>query len=332
MIAPNDYHNVRRWLDGCRRPLLVTHRAPDGDAIGALAAMTLALSELDLDPRAALFEPLAARYALLQEAIRWRRWDEERQTLAVECDAVVILDTCAWSQLEPIADYLPEAPRTLVIDHHPAPDPIATRPGDLRVRDQTAGALCLILAEWIKAVGVPLSPPLATALFVGLATDCGWFRYANTDARALRTAAELVEAGANPNAIHRAIYQQDPPARLRLIGRLLLSLEMHAGGRLAVMTLRRTDFEAVGADHSMTEELVNEAGRLGGTEAMVLFTEQPDGGVRVNFRSKGLLDVSALARRFDGGGHTRASGARPTGTWDEVVPGIIAATVAALGD
>jgi len=164
MISPQDYLNVRTWLEQARRPLLVTHRRPDGDAIGALAALTLALRELGCEPRPTLFEPFPARYAYLQDLADWHHWPEQRQRLVGECDAVVILDTCAWSQLEDVADFLPQAPRTLVIDHHPTRDPIATRPGDLQLFDETAGAVCLILAEWVRACGVRVTPPIATAL------------------------------------------------------------------------------------------------------------------------------------------------------------------------
>ncbi len=292
--------------------------------------MTLALRQLGLDPRPTLFEAFPPRYALLRDGVSWHRWDQSRDTLAAQCDALAIFDTCSLSQLEPIANYLPLAPRTLVIDHHPSHDAIANRPGDLRLCDETAGAVCLILAEWIKAVGIPLSPSLATALLVGIATDCGWFRFPNTDARVMKMAAELVAAGAVPNTIWASLHEQDQPAKLRLIGRMLDSLRLYADDRLAVMTLRAADFAAVGADHTMTEDLINEAGRLGCTEATVLFTEEPDGSVRINFRSKRSLDVAALAGRFNGGGHTRAAGARPPGAWDEVVPRVIAATIASV--
>lgn len=331
MIAPQDYHNVRTWLEACRRPLLVTHRRPDGDALGALAALTLVLRGWKQDPRPVLYEPFPPRYALLAGLTAWHDWGQEHGKLTAECDALVILDTCAAAQLEPLAGYLPHAARTLVIDHHATRDPLATRATDLCLFDESAGAVCLLIAEWMKTAGVALTAPIATALLTGLGTDCGWFRFANTDARMLRKAAELSEAGASANAIYRAIYEQDPPAKLRLIARMLETLELHAGGRLAVMSLRKTDIEAAGADRALTEDLVNEAGRLAGMEATLLFTEERDGRVRVNFRSKSTLDVAALASRFGGGGHTRAAGARPAGTWDEVVPRVIAETLAALG-
>jgi phosphoesterase RecJ-like protein len=113
---------------------------------------------------------------------------------------------------------------------------------------------------------------------------------------------------------------------------MLQTLELHADDRLAVMKLRQADFDAAGATRDMTEDLVNEAGRIGCTEATIMFTEEPDGSVRVNLRSKQSLDVSALAQRFNGGGHARASGARPDGPWDEVVQRVIAAAVKALDE
>ena len=330
MNAETDYHNIRAWLGHCQRPLLVGHDRPDGDALGAIAGMSLLLGQIGLDPLPVLFGPMLPRYTMLQGLVPWKRWDLEHAHLADAGDALIIIDTCSWTQLEPIAAYLDKAPRTLVLDHHATYDAIGTRPDDLRLVDGTAGAVCLLVAEWARTAGLKLTAPIATALFAGLATDCGWFRFPNTDARLLRVAADLVEAGAASDAIYSSLYEQDPPAKQRLVGRMLHPLELHADGRLAVLTLRDADFTAAGADRTMTEDLVNEARRLAGTESTLLLTEEPDGRVRANFRSKETLDVAALARQFGGGGHPRAAGARPNGTWDEVVPRVIAATVAAL--
>jgi phosphoesterase RecJ-like protein len=170
----------------------------------------------------------------------------------------------------------------------------------------------------------------ATALFVGIATDTGWFRFSNADARTLRVAADLIEAGVDASGLYNTIYQQDSLPKVHLVARALAGLKLEADGQLAVMCLRQADFKATGADSTMTENLVNEATRLGSTEATLLFTEEPDGVIRVNFRSKRRLDVSELARRFGGGGHVRAAGARLRGEWDSVVPPVIAETIAAL--
>lgn len=331
MVRPVQFQQLSDWLARCRRPLLVTHRRPDGDALGALAGLGAALRQGGLVPQVVLFEPWPARYELLEAGTSWELWDQAREALTAACDALVILDTCSLAQLEPLGAYLSRAPRTLVIDHHLTRDGLAGRAGDLRVLDETAAATCLILAEWVQAAGLSCGPAMATALLAGIATDCGWFRFANTDARALRVAAELAARGAVPGAIHRALYQQERPERLRLTARMLAGLRLHADGRLAVMGLRRADLAASGADPSMTEDLVNQAMCLGCAEAALLFTEEQDGLVRVSFRSKQELDVSALAARFGGGGHARAAGARLRGRWEEVVPRVVAAAAAALG-
>jgi bifunctional oligoribonuclease and PAP phosphatase NrnA len=330
MIGPRDFDNVRTWLANCRQPLLITHRRPDGDALGALAALGRALGQLHVTPLIALYEPLPPRYGLLAELAAWQQWQEPAAALAERADALVIVDTCAYAQLEPVRTYLEHAPRTLVIDHHPTRDAIGTRPGDLRLIDESAGAVCVLIGEWLQACGLALDPAIATALLVGVGTDTGWFRFSNTDGRALRLAADLAAAGAPPNAIYRYIYEQDAAARLRLIGQMLLHMELLAEGRLAVLRLRRSDFAAAGADGAVTDDLVNEAGRLAGLEATLLFLEEPDGSVRVNFRSKQTLDVAVLAQRFGGGGHARAAGARPPGTFDEVVARVVDATLRAL--
>jgi phosphoesterase RecJ-like protein len=330
MLADGDFHSVTTWLAQCQRPLVISHQRPDGDSLGAMAAMALALQRRGVHPLSALYEPFPPRYAFIAPLITWCQWEDVRDVAPGDCDAVILLDTCALSQLEPVAAFLTQAPPTLVIDHHATHDPIAMRAGDLRVFDDTASATCLMVAEWARIVGLEYDEPLATALFTGIATDCGWFRFSNTDARTMRLAADLVEAGADASRTYGAIYQQDPPARLRLIAHMLDHLELKADGKLAVMYLRRADFEATGADSTMTSELVNEATRLASTEATLLFTEESDGTIRVNFRSKRSLDVSALARRFGGGGHARAAGARLRGEWERVVPRAIAETLEAL--
>ena len=330
MISDFEYHQLTAWFDECQSPMILSHMRPDGDSLGAMAAVHFALQQLGKQPESVLYEPIPGQYQFICDMLPWRNWDAVRDVLAHNCDAVVIVDTCALPQLEPVLDFLPRAPRTLVIDHHATRDSIGTRSGDLRVFDETAGAVCVMLSEWIRTLKIKCNAPLATALFTGIATDCGWFRFSNTDARTMRITADLVEAGASPSGIYNAIYQQEPVAKLRLIANMLTNLELLADGKLAVMYIRAADFQSTGGDQTMTSDLVNEAARLASTEATLLFTEEGDDTIRVNFRSKRRLDVSALARRFGGGGHARAAGARLRGSWDNVVPRVIAETMEAL--
>lgn len=324
-------HDVAAWLTRFREPLLLTHVRPDGDAIGSLAALSMALAQHGMEPRTTLFGPLPRRYAMLSEAANWLDWEESREVLKQSCDCVIIADTCALAQLEPAASWLLSGGPTLIIDHHVSRDRIGTRDVDLCLFDESASACALQVAELLPALGVSVTAPLATALLVGIGTDTGWFRYSNTDARTLRMVADLAAAGADVSGIYSAIYQQEPAAKLRLIARMLDQIELHAGGQLAVLKLRPADFEAAGADRSMTEDLVNEAGRLAGVEATLLFTEEPGNPIRLNLRSRSRFDVASFARRFGGGGHERAAGARLNGAWEEVVPRVVAEVARLLG-
>jgi phosphoesterase RecJ-like protein len=321
-----DFDKLHAWLSACQKPLLVTHRRPDGDALGAVAAMAGAVRGLGQSPLPTLYEELAPRYAFIAD-MPWRRWDTERTALVADCDALIICDTCSKSQLEPVADWLADAPRTLVIDHHPSPEEIGLRDGDLRIIDPTAGAASLIVAEWLFDRDLEVTPAMATALYVGIASDTGWFRFSNADARVHAATSRLLAAGVEPAPLYRQINEGLPAAKLRLIGRMLDSLELHGDGQVAVLSLRRVDFAAADADRSMTEDLINEATRLEGTEVTVLFTEQNDGTVRVNLRSKERVDVSKLAAQFNGGGHARAAGARPVGVWEDIVPQVVEAAI-----
>ncbi len=272
-------------------------------------------------PSVCLFEPPAPRYHFLKWSNGLRV--EENPVAMAPADALIILDTCSRKQLEPAARLLADSPRTLVIDHHATVDDIATGPRDLRIIDPSAGACCLLLHEWLLAANISCDPATAAALFTGIATDSGWFRFSNADERLLRAAAELTARGARPSNIHADLFQHDPLGRLRLAGCVLSSLELHADGLLAVMGLRDSDFARVGADRSMTEDLVNQAGSLEGIEAFVLFTEEPD-CIRANFRSRTWLDVAALAAEFGGGGHARAAGARLPRDWEAQTRRVIA--------
>lgn len=315
--------SVAAWLAACRRPLIVTHRRPDGDALGSAAGLARGLASGGAAASVALFEPLPARYQLLESATNWVCTEQQRVALQQSCDALILLDTCAFAQLEPIADWIPAAPRTLVIDHHVTRDPIATRPSDLRLIDPAASATALLVAELLDQTGRPPDRDAAVALFVGIATDTGWFRFSNTDPRTLRCAARLIEAGVEPASLYDRVYQQDPAPKLRLIGRLLTHLELRCGGALAVLRLRQADLAAVGADQGMTEDLVQEANRAAGVFVTVLFSEDADGRIRINLRSKHTVDVSAIAQRFGGGGHVRAAGARVEGEFEAVVAKVL---------
>lgn len=299
-----------------RRPVLMSHAKPDGDAMGSLLAMHSLLSAKGIAATALCFEPVPDRYQFMAGA-KGTAVGDAAQAAGVlsQADGVIIMDTCTYSQLEPVADWLrtTRLPR-FVIDHHLTRDPITDR----MLVDTSASATCAMIYELARFAEWPMDPPTAACLFVGIATDTGWFRHSNTDDRALAAAAELTALGVRPHELYEALYLKESAGRVRLLGEALGTLELLAGNQLAIMTLSRDAFRRADATAADTEDIVNEPLRIASVVVSILLVEQDDGVTRVNFRSKAPgsnshrpdVDVSAIARQFGGGGHHRAAGAR----------------------
>lgn len=352
---PIDFSAATRFVARWRRPLLVSHTRPDGDAIGSLVAMRAFLRAAGADPLAVIFDGIPYRYAFLDrdEPLRVLGRDVSVDDLA-RVDGVVIVDTASYGQVEPLGDWLRNTrPPCLVVDHHITRD----LPAECWVVDESAAATCLILFDWARAARWPVDAATAEALFVGLGTDTGWFRHSNTDARALAAAADLAACGVSANHLAQRLFQSDHEARVRLLAEVLQSLELHCDGRLAITTLAASSIARLGARLSDSEDVVNEPLRIATVVASVFLVEQPPAAgaqvelrgvpqsgtetappiIRINFRSKAPLspgdvdiDVAAIARSFGGGGHRRASGARVASTLGDAKSKVLAAMSAAL--
>jgi phosphoesterase RecJ-like protein len=328
---------VQSAVSGMKRPLLISHVNPDGDALGSLSAMRDLLIARHAEPRTLLFDEIPRRYALFEERGPWtiRR---DRPVPARELhdrDGVIVFDTCTYNQLSPVAEWLRNSALPKVaVDHHVTRDDLA----DTYLIDESAAATCLMIYEWCEAIGWSIPPVARQALFVGMATDTGWFIHSNTDGRVLRAASELVSQGVAAHELHGRIYQADSPARVRLLGAALATMELHAENRLSVLSLSSGDIRGVGATSADTEDIVNEPMRIADVVVSVLLVEQDDGVVRISLRSKpptgvsleddgqiGRLDVDVaqLARSIGGGGHARAAGAKIHGSLAEVSQKVI---------
>ena len=322
-IRPEDFVKAAGLLASWRRPLLISHTNPDGDALGSLIAMRSLLSRQGMEPLAVLFDAWPDRYAFLR---RYGSMSTLGDSLTGsdldDRDGVLILDTCAYSQLRPIADWLRKAtiPK-LAVDHHITRDEL----GAYYLIDESAAANCLVLYEWARVVDWEIDRRTAEALFVGIAMDTGWFRHSNTDRRALAVAAELTARGARPSQLHESLFHHETPGRVRLLGAAIDSMELLANGRLAVMTLTPEVFAKTGAKPLDTEDIVNEPLRIDPVAVSILLVDRGDGVIRSSFRSKPPhsegdpdIDAAAIAQTFGGGGHRRAAGARISGTLPEV--------------
>lgn len=319
-----------------RKPLIITHARPDGDAIGAVQAVRLRMRELNADPRPVLFDAVPARYEFLLRRGAIPVLGLDADPVAIEqADGIVIVDTCARNQIEPLFDFVSRAtvPK-LVIDHHVTRDLEA----DVMVIDPTASATCLMLQEWATHAQWCVTPEMAESLFTGVATDTGWFRHANTDGRTLAAAGELAWLGVRPHELFERLHHQESAGRFRLRAAALRSVELLADDRVALMTLPQSLFAECGATMPDTEDLVNEPFLMRSVRVSVMLVEHEGGIVRVGLRSREPaseidpdIDVADIARRWGGGGHCRAAGVRMSGTIPDVRVRIVDELVPRIG-
>jgi len=262
--------------------------------------------------------PLKYAFVLKENGIDYHEVESAwPDSLAIDSfDALLVVDTGTWSQLPGLRERLNgfQKPR-LVLDHHLTQEDWA----DVLLVQTTAAAAGEIAAELLNRWKIPLDKPLATALFLAIASDTGWFQFSNTRPATLRLAADLMEIGVDTDSMYQHLYQNERAERVALQTLAQESLEILADGRLAVMCVKKSDFAQTGAGLSDTENLINIPLQIRTVEVSILMIEPPDGSpIRVSLRSKGQIDVARFAEQFGGGGHARASGLKIPGSLDEV--------------
>jgi phosphoesterase RecJ-like protein len=243
-------------------------------------------------------------------------------------DSLLVCDTGTWSQLPGLRERIEgwNVPR-IVLDHHLTQEDWATH----KLVIPEAAAAGEIAAELLEAWEIPLDLPIATALYLAIASDTGWFQFSNTRPFTMRLAATLMEAGVNTDEMYKHLYQSERPQRVALQTRAMQSLELLSDNRLAVMTIAKRDFDETGAGVPATENLINIPLQVEQVEVSLLFVEPPEGGpIRVSLRSKGGIDVAKFAEQFGGGGHARASGLKLATTLADAHTRVVAAATAAL--
>jgi phosphoesterase RecJ-like protein len=297
------------------RFLVTTHENPDGDALGSLLAMTLALRSLGKDARMYLAgqAPLPGEYAFMNLSELTRELPPDAP------DRVLVAVDCAnESRLGPDPEILHNAPYTIDIDHHHD----NTCFGDVNLIVADASSTGEVLRDVFHELGVALTPEIAEALYIALVTDTGRFQYANTTPKALRLAAELVEAGADVHRVFQGVYENVQFAKLKLLARALERAQVYEGGAVVVSYLLRGDFADVGAAEPYSEGIIDYLRAVEGAIMAVLIREPPrsDGPLhRVSLRSSSdELDVSAIARKSAGGGHRQAAGFSSEASVEEI--------------
>jgi len=303
---------------------IACHVNPDGDALGSLLGLGLAIEAGYPDKKVTLLAqdgvPFIYRFLPGIDRIL-------TQMEPLDLDLAIVVDSGdikrVGKSIEPIVS---GARVVLDIDHHVGEGSF----GSVRLLDNRAAATAEIVFDLLVELDLPITQEIATCLFTGVITDTGSFRFMNVTPRTLRVAASLIEMGASPSLIAEQVFDNRPFAATRLMGLALSTLSQTPDGRVTWAAISRDAFAAAGATDEDTEGFVNPVRAVRGTEVAILFREVSEGRVRVSLRSTEHVDVAKVASLFGGGGHRMASGCTYDGSLEDAVTAVVSAVSAAI--
>lgn len=302
-----------------QRILVTSHARPDGDSIGSQVAVALALRRLGKQVRIVNRDAPPAAYLAFAGVADIEVAD------AVEGDHDLLLVMECGDLDRPGVAGLGRY-RAINIDHHLG----NTAYGALNWFDASYAACAEMVVEIVDGLGVPLDADIGAALYLGIVTDTGSFRHAGVSARTFDVSRRIAEAGVDPARLARLVFDSSTLGRLRLMGALLDGMVLEAGGRLAVLSLDRALLARTQATVDDLDGLINVPLQVRSIEAVLMFKEGEDGSWRASARSKGDIDVRAVATRFGGGGHRNAAGFDVPGPGDTARATVIGAVAGAI--
>jgi phosphoesterase RecJ-like protein len=317
------YKSIAGRIMQSQRIVVTTHRKPDGDALGSVVGLYRGLQSIDKEVEILIIGPLEHGLKLVAGDAPIRIVEEDGLP-EDDPDLVIVADTGTWTQLEALEPWLRQRQdRIVVLDHHANGDDVASD----RIVDTSAAACTQIIMVLFDEMGIGFGDgvgSVAEALFIGLGTDTGWFRFSNADARCFADASRLLKHNFDRYHLYRMLEETARPARMALLQRMLASIEYV--GPVAIMCLRSNDFKETGGKSTDIVGLVNTPMTLESVQASVLLTDSDPSVTKISFRSKpsmpkhpsSLIDVNELASKFGGGGHVSAAGARVFSPLEEV--------------
>jgi phosphoesterase RecJ-like protein len=285
-----------------RRLAVVGHARPDGDCIGSQVALARVLATQGLDVVCVNGDPVPRRLAFLVPGMTFLRPEDlpitpgDRDALFVDCaDHLRVGERLKALYPRPVAN----------IDHHLSNIGYA----ETNLVDSGSAATCEILAGMFLDNNLPIDAQAAQALYTGILTDTGQFRFNSTSQRCFVLAGELVARGAKPTEAGYQLYERESLGKLRLLQRFLSTLRLECGGRVCIGVLPEGSFAATGTSAEDTEGLVDYARSIDGVAIGVLIEERGDGGVKASLRAKDpYYRLDRIAAQFNGGGHACAAG------------------------
>jgi phosphoesterase RecJ-like protein len=312
---------IRDAVMSRQRFLITSHSRPDGDSIGSQLAMAFALDALGKQSRIINADRAPEHYYEFPGLDRIEITTDVPGDAAA--DAVIVME-CGDLARTGVRGF--EGRYIINIDHHAG----NRLYGAINWFDESAAACGEMVYDVIGALGVPMSPEIATLIYLAILTDTGSVHHSNMAARTFERCRQTVEAGVNPAAMARRIFDSNSFGKLKLIGALLDQMRLLDEGRLAVLYMDDAMLGACGCTHNDTEGLINLPLTAREIQAVVFFKVSPDGAVRVSMRSKYDVDVRVVANGYGGGGHKNAAGFTVDGPLEQVRPAILERVVTAI--
>ena len=308
MLQSEKLETLQKLIDTHQRFVLTTHVNPDGDGLGSEMALYHYLKSLGKEVRIWNHNPIPENYAFLDPGGVMEIFGEKRHKKVLgEIEVGFILDISDWLRLKAFGGWLqkhPELP-TVCIDHHPNGEYFAQL--DFLITE--ASSTGEIVFEILRALGAPLTVPVAEALYTAILTDTGSFRFTNTTPRAHRIVAELIEAGIDFHQIYEQIYERERPEKIKLLGMVLQHLHFESQGRIVWFQITQEMLKATGLKPEETDGFSDFPRRIAGVEISLMFVQVSEKRTKISFRSKGNVVINGLAQEVGGGGHQFASGA-----------------------
>lgn len=289
--------------------LILTHRSPDGDTIGSGYALAMALRKLGKSVKVDCTDPFPEKYSYFTDKLEKLEFDEE---FVVSVD---IADTKLLG--EKLSDYADKI--DLCIDHHGS----NTKYAKEYYVEASAAAAAQVIAKLIRLMNVEFDKDIANAIYTGITTDTGCFRYTNVTAETHRIAADMIDCGAESGMINRLMFETKSRSRLEIERRVMDSIQFYLDGRCAIAYATIDMMKESGAVDSDMEGVSSMPRQIEGVMAGITLHEKNNGKFKVSVRTTDELDASAICANFGGGGHKAAAGCMITGTLNEAIEQII---------
>ena len=290
-----DLERVVSLLRGAQDIEILSHHFPDGDTLGCAAALCRALQRMGKRARCTCADPVSEKYSFLFDGI-------ERQEFPAQF--VVSVDVADSKLLGPVLAAKHAGKIDLCIDHHGSHQDFAEN----SYVDSTAAAACEIIYEVICRLGIEPDQVIAQAVYTGITTDTGCFRYSNTTARTHEIAAKVIRTGIDAGDINRRMFETKTRARLEMERSVLDSIAFYFDARCAVMCISRAMIEASGADEGDLDGLSAIPRQIEGVLVGVTMRERKIGGYKVSLRTQPQVNAAKICAEFGGGGHAAAAG------------------------